>query len=447
MPRVNLFHALSVALFVCSPSSAVFQAAAASKWQLTELLEAVEAMDSETLEDQVAICEVPAPPFHETERGLDYAQRFRDLGIPDVRIDSVGNVIAAIAASREEPRPRVILSAHLDTVFPPGTDVSVTRDATLLKGPGIIDDCRGLAVVLAVAKIWRQFQIQPRGTLLFVGTVGEEGAGNLRGVRQLFADHEAAGTTIDAFLSVDGLGASISHVAVGSNRYRVAFKGPGGHSYRSFGMPNPMHAVGRAIAKISDFEAPAGDSAGAADEGKVTFSVGLLDGGTSINSIAPEASFSIDMRSSDTTALAEIDSQFRIAVEEAYQEELERWRGDGATDAEEPQLTYEIETIGIRPAGRTPEHSLLVQRAQRLARAVGMTPELRAGSTDSNLPMSLGVPAITVGGGGSGSGAHSPATEVFETEGSYLGIQWILLLTLDLLGQLDEGEVSVLEGR
>ena len=390
----------------------------AAEWNLTELLETIVRIDSQTLEDQVAICEIPAPPFEETERGLDYARRFRDLGMSDVRIDSVGNVIATLEGS-EGARPRVVLSAHLDTVFPPGTDVSVTREGTELKGPGIIDDCRGLAVVLAVAKIWQQFEIEPQGSLLFVGTVGEEGAGNLRGVRQLFADAEAAAQPIDVFLSVDGLGASISHVAVGSNRYRVVFRGPGGHSYRAFGMPNPMHAVGRAIAKISDFEVLSGAGDGtAAGEGKVTFSVGLLDGGTSINSIAPEASFSIDMRSSDTSALAEIDSQFREAVEAAYREELARWReGDPSDDTsgvagnqppDESLLTYEIEIIGIRPAGRTPEDSELVQTAVRLAETVGMTAELRAGSTDSNLAMSQGVPAITVGGGGSGSGAHSP---------------------------------------
>lgn len=379
------------------------------------MLAAVRQDEASTIADQVAICEIPAPPFNEQARAADYARRLKGAGIEDVRTDAVGNVIGEWAGS--VPGPLVVLSAHLDTVFPPGTDVTVSREGQLLKGPGIVDDCRGLAVVLAVARAWTASGLQPRGRLVFVATVGEEGAGNLRGVRHLF-DKELAGQ-IDAFVSVDGAGGAITYGAVGSHRYKVTYRGPGGHSFGAFGMPNPMHALGRAIAKIAEFQVPA--------EPKVTFSVGILEGGTSVNSIPFSAAMSIDMRSLDVNALDEIDSEFRAAVQTALEEENNRW--DSSIE-----LTYDIEVIGIRPAGLQPENAPIVRAALDAARAAGIDAQLNRASTDSNIPISLGIPAVTIDGGGHGTGAHSPSVETFDTTDSYRGSQWALLLTLALTG-------------
>ncbi|HJO03979.1 MAG TPA: M20/M25/M40 family metallo-hydrolase [Acidobacteriota bacterium] len=380
-----------------------------------DMLTTIREGEAATIEEQVAICEIPAPPFSESERAIDYARRLRETGIRGIRTDAAGNVIGEWAGS--DPKPLVVLSAHLDTVFPAGTDVTVTRDQHLLKGPGIVDDCRGLAVVLAVARAWAESGLRPRGRLVFVGTVGEEGAGNLRGVRHLFEDELR--DQIDAFVSIDGAGSTVTHGAVGSHRYKVTYRGPGGHSFGAFGMPNPMHALGRAIAKIADFQVPT--------QPKVTFSVGILEGGTSVNSIPFSAAMSVDMRSLDVNALEELDSQFRVALQEALDEENGRWDTD-------IDLTYDIEVIGIRPAGLQLESAPIVRAALATARAAGIEAQLNSSSTDSNIPISLGIPAVTIDGGGHGTGAHSPSVEIFDSTDSHKGSQWALLLTLALAG-------------
>jgi acetylornithine deacetylase/succinyl-diaminopimelate desuccinylase-like protein len=368
--------------------------------------------EPETIAEQVALCEIPSPPFGETERGIAYRERFEALGLGEVRIDAEGNVLGEIGSGA----PRVVLSAHLDTVFPAGTDVSVRREGATLTGPGIGDDCRGLAVVLAVARALQHFEIEPAGSIVFVGTVGEEGPGDLRGVKALFDDTLAG--KIDYFVSVDGAGRSITHAAVGSNRYEVTFRGPGGHSYSAFGMPNPIHALGRAIAKVADLEVP-GDP-------KTTFSVGLVEGGTSVNSIAFAATMTVDLRSESADALAELDAAFRAAVEEALREENGRWDSD-------VQLTVEVESIGVRPAGEQPTTAPIVQAALATAEQLGFSAPTGASSTDSNIAISRGIPAVTIDGGGSGSGAHS-LDESYDTTDSHVGTQWALLLALTLAG-------------
>ena len=260
----------------------------------TSVLAAVDAAKKNepwVLEEQARLCEVPAPPFKEAERAKAYAQAFEALGLSNVRIDSAGNVLGERTGTA--PRPHLVFSAHLDTVFPEGTNVTVTREGSVLKGPGIGDDCRGLAVVLGVIKAMQDASVQTEGTVTFVGTVGEEGLGDLRGVKHLFGG-ELKGK-IDRFVSVDGTGLGITHIGVGSLRYRVAFSGPGGHSYGAFGLANPIHALGRAIAKIGNFQVPS--------QPKTTFNVGRIGGGTSVNSIAFEAWMEVDMRSADPAAL------------------------------------------------------------------------------------------------------------------------------------------------
>ena len=215
-------------------------------------VDAAKTTESETIEDQIRLCEVEAPPFQEARRGQLFAQMLRDTGLKNVRIDAEGNVIGVRPGL--QPRPNVVLSAHLDTVFPRGTAVKVRRDGAVLRGPGIGDDCRGLADVMAVARLLNKSTITTPGTITFVATVGEEGLGDLRGVKRLF--NETLKDGIDRFVSIDGDGVGMTYIGIGSIRYRVTFKGPGGHSFGSFGTVNPVHAMGRAIARISDLQVP-----------------------------------------------------------------------------------------------------------------------------------------------------------------------------------------------
>ena len=371
--------------------------------------------EPQTIDEQVAICEIEAPPFKEARRAADYRRRMEVLGLRNVRIDSVGNVIGERPG--EPGQPVVVVSGHLDTVFPEGTDVRVRREGTLLRGPGIGDDCRGLAVLLAVVRALEDAQIRTRGTVLFVGTVGEEGAGNLRGVRHLF-EKELRGR-VTHFISVDDTGYEMTKDAVGSYRYRVAYRGPGGHSYSSFGMPNPVHALGRAIARISDLQVPA--------EPKVTFSVGVVEGGTSVNAIAAEASLLMDMRSVAPAALDSLDRRFHAAVRQALDEENARW------PASTVRLTVDVERTGTRPAGTQPADAPIVRAARAAGQRLGFEPNVTASSTDANIPMSLGIPSLTIGAGGKGEGAHSLA-ESWDSQGSEKGTQWVLLLVLGLAG-------------
>ena len=375
-------------------------------------LAAAQRNESQAIEDQVAICEIPAPPFKESVRGQELERRFQALGLKNVHIDKVGNVIGTRPGNA--PRPNLVMAAHLDTVFPEGTNVKVTRDGATLKGPGIGDDCRGLAVLLSIIKSLDQGKVVTPGTITFVANVGEEGLGDLRGAKNLFYD--SLKDHIDRFVSIDGTGLGIAHIGVGSYRYRVTFKGPGGHSYGAFGMANPAHALGRAIAKISDFQVPTNP--------KTTFNVGRIGGGTSVNAIPYEAWMEVDMRSADPASLKAVDDKFKAAVQEALDEENKRWNNRG-------KLTVSPELVGIRPAGETPVDSPIVQTALSVSRALGIQEQLREGSTDSNVPMNLHIQAITISGGGQGTGAHSLG-EAFNTKDSWIGTQRAVLLTVAL---------------
>jgi len=377
-------------------------------------LEYIKAAEPETIEEQIRLCEIPAPPFKEHERAAYYKEQFIKLGLKNVRIDREGNVIGERPGAGSGPT--LVLAAHLDTVFPEGTNTKVTRDGAILKAPGIGDDCRGLAVVLAVARALNQAEIQTQGTIIFVGDVGEEGLGNLRGVRHLFQE-EMKGK-ITHFISIDGTGLEITNRAVGSNRYRVTFRGPGGHSYGTFGLPSPIHALGRAIEKISRFKVP--------KQPKTTFNVGRIEGGTSVNSIAHTAWMEVDMRSESASELAKLDAEFKRAVQQALDEENAFWN-------HERKLTVEVKLVGERPTGEQSPDAPIVQIARAADAALGIQSRLRSGSTDSNIPISLGIPAITLTGGGQGRGAHS-LEESFDTTDSYLGTQRALLVTLGIVG-------------
>ena len=375
-------------------------------------LEIAKKIEPATIEQQVRICEIPAPPFHENARGAELKRLFTTLGLQEVRVDKAGNVMGTRPG--RSLHPHLVMSAHLDTVFPEGTNVKVGRDGTVLKGPGIGDDCRGLAVLLAVIQSLDDAKVITPATITFVADVGEEGLGDLRGMKALFS--ESMKDQIDKFVSIDGTGYGIVNVGVGSLRYRVTFSGPGGHSYGSFGIANPIHAMGRAIAKIADFEVPS--------DPKTTFNVGRVSGGTSVNAIASEAWMEMDLRSSDVQSLNALDRRFHAAVRMAVEEENHRWNGRG-------KVSVSLDLVGARPAGQTPVNSSIVQTALAVSTALGVQEDLRESSTDSNLPMNLNIPAITIGGGGKGAGSHSPE-ESFDTKDSWLGTQRVVLLAVAL---------------
>jgi tripeptide aminopeptidase len=374
-------------------------------------LEAARASEPATIREQIRLCEIPAPPFKEAARAAAYAAAFRAAGLKNVRLDGEGNVLG------ERPgrtaAPHLVISAHLDTVFPEGTNVKVTSKGGVLHGPGIGDDCRGLAVLLAVARALDAGKVQTQGPITFVGTVGEEGLGDLRGVKALFA--ETLKGRIDRFVSVDGSGYGITNVSVGSRRYRVTFRGPGGHSYDDFGRANPAHALGRAMSLIAELQVPSTP--------RTTFSVGRVGGGTSVNAIPAEVWMEVDLRSSDPSALADLDARFQQTIQRALTLENDRWKQNG-------RLSVSVDKIGDRAAGRTPESSPIVQTAMAVTRAVGLRPQLEEGSTDSNVPMNLGVPAVTVATGPA-TGTHS-LQETFDTKDSWRGTQQIVLLAIAL---------------
>ncbi len=397
---------LAAAAFAQDPSALM------NEPSIRAALAAVKRNEPSVVAQQVKLCEIPAPPFHEEVRGRELKRLFESLGLRDVRTDRAGNVIGVRPG--KSAHPNLVFAAHLDTVFPEGTDVKVTVDGDTLKGPGIGDDCRGLALMLGVIRALNEAHVETPGTITFVADVGEEGLGDLRGMKELFG--ATLKGQIDKFVSVDGLGLGIDTIGVGSNRYRVTFKGPGGHSYGAFGMANPIQAMGRAIAKIDAFEVPM--------DPKTTFNVGRVGGGTSVNAIPFEAWMEVDMRSSDAASLKALDDKFKAALQQAVDEENKRWNNRGP-------VSVSAELVGLRPGGHTAESDPIVQTALAVSRAMGFTPSLHEGSTDSNVPMNLGIPAITIGGGGGGSGAHS-LTETFNAKDSWQGTQRALLLAVAL---------------
>jgi acetylornithine deacetylase/succinyl-diaminopimelate desuccinylase-like protein len=408
----------AAALMCLSPDPASAQAAdgtiraLAAEPRIRSALEAARASEPVTLEDQIRFCEVPAPPFKEAARGEVLRREFEAAGLQNVRVDAAGNVLGDLPG--QAPRPRLVVAAHLDTVFPEGTDVSVSRSGNVLRGPGITDNCRGLSVLVRVARSLVTAGVRTPGSITFVANVGEEGLGDLRGMKALFG--ETMKDQIDRFVSIDGGGFHLTHVAVGSRRFRVTFKGPGGHSFGSFGLPNPIHALGRAVARIAELRVPT--------HPRTTFNVGRIGGGTSVNAIPYEAWMEVDMRSADAAALAALVEQFDRAVDQAAADENARWGRAGV-------VTVVKERVGDRPAGSTPIDAPIVQTARAVAAALGHAVVLGEGSTDANLPISLKIPAITVGAGGRGSEAHS-LTESFDSSESWRGTQNAVLLTIAL---------------
>jgi acetylornithine deacetylase/succinyl-diaminopimelate desuccinylase-like protein len=368
-------------------------------------------------EEHATICAIPSPPFGEAERAEYLRAKFIECGLGGASIDGVGNCLA-LRRGRSE-RPLLVVSAHLDTVFPEGTDFTVRRDGSKMRAPGIADDGCGLAALLSLARALEEYRIETEGSLLFVGTVGEEGEGDLRGVRHLLTVGEWAGK-IDFFISIDGPGVErITNAALGSRRYRVRCRGTGGHSWGDFGAANPVHALGRAVARISAYPAPR--------QPRTTFNVGRIEGGTGVNVIPREASMDVDLRSESPEELARLDAYFRRAAREAADDE------NASRRAGTPPLELEVKLIGDRPGGETrPDHPL-VRLAQEATRAVSARPLLDCSSTDSNIAISRRLPAITIGAGGSSGNTHT-LDEWYDPRGRDLGLKRALLVVLGTVG-------------
>jgi acetylornithine deacetylase/succinyl-diaminopimelate desuccinylase-like protein len=376
----------------------------------------IERSDEATLARQVALSAIPAPTGAEAARGAHVAQLFDDVGLSDVRVDEVGNVRGWYAIDGGAVVDGcVVLSAHLDTVFGADLDVTVARRGPRLEGPGIADNARGLAALVTIGEALVRTRVTTQRPVLFAATVGEEGSGDLRGVRYLFGPSARPTVRPSAFIALDGAGIErIVHRALGARRYHITFQGPGGHSWAAFGVANPANAVGRATALLADLpthHAP-----------RSTCAVVRLGGGTSLNSIPQQAWFDVDLRSEDPRALERLDESVQAALTRALADE-NRHRVPGTAP-----LTIDVRRVGDRPSGLTPRTHPLVQAAVAATRAVGQEHQLACASTDANVPIALGVPAVALGAGGRAGDAHLP-TEWYENDKGALGIVRALLVT------------------
>ncbi len=361
------------------------------------------ANDGETVESQIAVSEIAAPTGEEQERGAWIATRFRALGLREVRVDGAGNVLGSRSGAADEPP--IVICAHLDTVFPRGVGVRVQRDGQRLLGPGIGDNGRGLAAMLALARVLDGITLRTRAPVIFAATTGEEGAGDLRGAKELFAQSMShAGAAI----ALDGAGDErIVHRALGSRRFRIGFRGAGGHSWTAYGVPNAVHAAALTGATLARIALPA--------RPRTTLSVGRIGGGISVNAIPDDAWLEIDLRSTSEPALRMFEAEIRAAATTALQEENQR----GARGA--PPLSMSITVIGDRPSGETDAAQPLVVAAVEATRLIGRDADLATASTDANVPINLGIPAIAIGAGGRGGEAHTVG-EWFENIDGQLGV-------------------------
>jgi len=384
-------------------------------------MDLIVSMEEQLLADLIELTEIPAPPFGEEARAIRFASMLREAGLDDVTIDEVGNVIGRRAG---KTGARVIaLSAHLDTVFPIETDVTVRVEGNRYHAPGIGDNTRGLVVLLAVLRALQEVGIETDADVLFIGNVGEEGLGDLRGVRHLFRD---GAPPIDTLIAIDGGGANrIVYGGVGSIRYRVTLRGSGGHSWGAFGCANPHHALGNAVSRFVGRAWPITSSGD-----KSTFSIGRIGGGTSINSIPFESWMEVDMRSGSPAKLDALDLAFRESVSEAVRAE------SAVAESGCDQLDADMRRVGTRPASQGNAESPVVQRAMAAMQTFGMEPELQISSTDANIPLSLGIPAVTLSRGGISKDVHAP-TEYWENVDGEIAIH-IALLTLLAEAQISE---------
>ena len=374
---------------------------------------------------QEALVAIPAPPFGEQARGEWLAERFREAGLARVETDAAGNVFGTLPATNLPPEstgPVVVISAHLDTVFPAETPLKVVRDGDRLTAPGACDNGAGLAGLLAIAQALVEAKVERAASLIFIGNVGEEGEGDLRGMRQLYNGSPLA-QRIAAHIVLDGAGAAGAVTqALGSSRYQLTVNGPGGHSFTDAGTPNPIAALASALAALASTALP--------EEPRTTLNLGTIHGGTSVNTIPESAQASIDFRSTDFAQLTRLE----VALHRAAEDAVSHWNGLAKSGASgrRGRLEFTIKKIGDRPAAALPEDSPLLTALRAVDRHLGLRTELRLGSTDANIPLSLGVPSLSMGAGGEGGGAHTLA-EWYSARDREVGLRRVLLLTLAML--------------
>jgi tripeptide aminopeptidase len=366
-------------------------------------------------DQQIRLTEIPAPPFQEAQRGAAVKALLAASGL-DVQIDKTGNVIGELRGANE--KEIVALSAHLDTVFPPGTEVKVRRDAGRMNAPGISDNGTGLAALVAIARAICEAHVKPQRTILFVADVGEEGEGNLRGMRALV---DAYGSKLKAAVVLDGSGTEhVTTKALASRRLEVLITGPGGHSWSDFGMPNPINALVRGSVRFINTRVPANP--------RTTFNLGQIEGGTSVNSIPYEAKLKVDVRSESEDELAKLESALRDCISAGVRDEMESSR-----DRSKGKLEWKVELLGSRPGGELASDSPLLAALRAADDYLGNQSRLERSSTDANIPLSAGIDAISIGAGGSGGGAHS-LNEWYDPTGREMGLKRALLTLLGISG-------------
>jgi tripeptide aminopeptidase len=398
-PRNLLRAAAGLAMF-CSVPALAQEVAPAHVATVKRIIEsaahknavgALQADHTRWIEETVRITEIPAPPFKEQARAEAFGDMLKAHGLTDVEIDSEGNAMGLRRGAGGGGL--VVVSAHLDTVFPEGTNVTVKREAGRLSAPGVGDDSAGLATLLSLLRAMDTAGVKTKSDILFVGDVGEEGLGDLRGMKQLFTKGKYK-DQIRYFFSLDGAGTTrIGNCGVGPKRYRVTFNGPGGHSYNAFGLVNPMAAMSQAVVELYKVQTPA--------RPKATYSASVVGGGTSVNAIPNSVWMEFDMRSDDARELGRLESRFLAIINQAIDTE------NFARSTKEGAVSADIKIVGDRPAGRTAETADIVQFATAAFRAYGSTPTYECNSTDSNMPMSLGIPAITLPGVGKSDRTHA----------------------------------------
>ena len=372
------------------------------------------------LQQQIRLTSIPAPPFHEEERARYLEEQFRAVGLENVHRDPIGNVLGEHPGS--DPEHIVLITAHIDTVFPPGTEIEVRREGDRWVGPGIADNGAGLAALLALARAVRESGLRTSATLLFVANVGEEGEGDLRGMRALFAD-AALRRRVRAVITLDGSSAErLTTKALGSKRFHIIVRGPGGHSWADFGLPNPIQALARTITRLTTVTIP--------QQPRTVFNIGEIDGGTSVNAIPYRASMKVDVRSEAESEIERLELALRTALAEAVQEENAAARTQGVA------LVAEIKIIGHRPTGELPPTAHILEVFGAVDAHLGIKTDIQRSSTDANIPISLGIEAVAVGGGGRSAASHS-LREWYDPTKREQGLKRVLL-ALALLAGVEE---------
>ncbi len=370
-------------------------------------------------DQQARITEIPAPPFQESERAAAVKALLAEAGLP-VQIDKTGNVIGELRGMNE--KEIVVAAAHLDTVFPPDTDVKVHRDGSRMVAPGISDNGTGVAALLALARALQFAHLKPQRTILFVADVGEEGEGNLRGMRAIVDAYRAK---LKAVFVLDGSGTDhVTTKALASRRLEALITGPGGHSWSDFGMPNPINALVRGSVRFINTKVPASP--------RTTFNIGQIEGGTSVNSVPHEARLKVDIRSESEDELTRLESALRECIAAGVRDEM-----DSARDHAKGKLEWKVELLGSRPGGELPPDSALLAALRAADEFVGNQSRIERSSTDANIPLSLGIEAISIGAGGNGGGSHS-LQEWYDSAGREVGLKRALLTILGISGVAEE---------